>query len=309
MKGKGMLLVAMLVLGPAAAAADTAAFSKVVPAGPQDRVVISNISGSVTVVAWDRPEVDVQGTLEEGVERVEVDQQAGRVEVKVEQKKPFKQGGDAKLRISVPASASLEVSTVSAPMTVEGILGPARLRSVSGEIRSNVPDAEFEARSVTGRIVLAITGQGARVRATSVSGDVTLAGGGPGSRVSATSVSGDVSLSRGGGEVEVRSTSGSVDIAGDGMAAARMTTVSGSAQFRGSLSREGVVEVESVSGDVQVVAQAPAGFRYDLNAYSGRVRTCFGASVVEGQLTGVQGEGAGNVFAKSRSGSIELCDR
>ena len=37
---------------------------------PDGRVLVSNISGSVTVSGWDRPEVEVTGKLSDGVDRL-----------------------------------------------------------------------------------------------------------------------------------------------------------------------------------------------------------------------------------------------
>ena len=59
MSRKWMLPVAAL-LSTAALAAHAAEVNKQVPVGPNDRVKISNISGSVTITAWDRREVDIR---------------------------------------------------------------------------------------------------------------------------------------------------------------------------------------------------------------------------------------------------------
>jgi hypothetical protein len=45
-----------------------------------DRVNVSNIAGTVSISTWDRREIDVQGELGSGVERVEVNQDTGNVE-------------------------------------------------------------------------------------------------------------------------------------------------------------------------------------------------------------------------------------
>jgi len=306
MNRKFTLLVAALLSGVAIAAhaADTA-FSKQVQIGTQNRVLISNVAGSVTISTWDRKEVDVQGSLGDGVQSVEVSQDSGIVGVKVELKdNGWSEGsfrnGNARLQIKVPVDAMVEASTVSASISTNGLRGRQRLKSVSGDIRSDVTssgDLDFK----------------------TVSGSVDLTGNGAGARVRASSVSGNVSLNHIGGDVDARSTSGDVDIDAQGASAVHATVVSGDITLRGALAREADVDASSVSGRVKVNAQFPGGFNYDVNTFSGAIRNCFGADVDRNEgrrgfgggsrLAGSRGEGKATVRARSHSGAVELCDR
>ncbi len=307
MNRKFTLLVAALLSGVAIAAhaADTA-FSKQVQIGTQNRVLISNVAGSVTISTWDRKEVDVQGEVGDGVERVEVGQESGIVDVKVLLKDDNDwagmnwRKGSARLQIKVPADAMVEASTVSASISTNGLRGRQRLKSVSGDIRSDVTaNGDLDFKTVSGRVDLTGNGAGARVRASSVSGDV--------------------SLNHIGGDVDARSTSGDVDIDAQGASAVHATVVSGDITLRGALAREADVDASSVSGRVKVNAQFPGGFNYDVNTFSGAIRNCFGADVDRNEgrrgfgggsrLAGSRGEGKATVRARSHSGAVELCDR
>ncbi len=55
----------MVVLGvwAGAAQADSKSFERAVPAEPRGVVDISNVSGRIEVIGWDRPEVNVRGEL------------------------------------------------------------------------------------------------------------------------------------------------------------------------------------------------------------------------------------------------------
>ena len=305
MNRKSTLLVAALLSGVAIAAhaADTA-FSKQVQIGAQNRVLITNVAGSVTISTWDRKEVDVQGTLGDGVQSVEVNQDGGIVDVKVELKdNGWSEGsfrnGSARLQIKVPVDAMVEASTVSASISANGLRGRQRLKSVSGDIRSDVTaNGDLDFKTVSGRVDLNGNGAGARVRASSVSGTV--------------------SLNRIGGDVDARSTSGDVDIDAQGATAVHATVVSGDITLRGALAREADVDTSSVSGRVKVNAQFPGGFNYDVNTFSGAIRNCFGVEVDRNggrrgyggaRLAGSRGEGKATVRARSHSGAVELCDR
>jgi DUF4097 and DUF4098 domain-containing protein YvlB len=298
MTRKWMLLAAAMLSTSALAA--TTQFNKQVPIGPQDRVNVSNIAGSVSITTWDRREIDVQGELGSGVERVEVRQETGNVDVKVVVKDGDWWNGqtskdtEARLQIRMPAEVQLDISTVSAPITVSGVQGRMRMKSVSGDIRSSILGDDLDAKTV--------------------SGNVQLTGSNPKASVRASSVSGNVDLIQVGGDVDARSTSGDVDIDSKGSSDLRAHTVSGDIVVRGVLASDADLDLQSVSGRVKVAAQAPAGYRYDLSSFSGAIRNCFGYSAERNdtpgnsKLNGVRGEGKGNVRMKSHSGTVDLCD-
>ena len=298
MTRKWMLLAAAML--STAAVAATTQFNKQVPVGPQDRINVSNITGSVSITTWDRREIDVQAELGSGVERVDVRQETGNVDIKVIVKDGDWWNGqsqrdtEARLQIRMPADVQLDVNTVSADVTVSGVRGRMRLKSVSGDIRSSILGTDLDAKTV--------------------SGDVQLTGSNPQANVRASSVSGDVDLIQIGGDVEARSTSGDVDIDSKGASDLRAHTVSGDIEVRGVLASAADLDLQSVSGRVKVAAQAPAGFRYDVSSFSGSIRNCFGYNAerndVPGNshLSGVRGDGKGNLRMKSHSGTVDFCD-
>jgi len=301
MMRKWMLLTAALLSMTAVAAeAATTQFSKQVPIGSQNRVVISNLAGSVTMSTWDRREVDVQGELESNVERVDVKTDNGIVEIKVVLKDKNRLqhewgDGEAELKIRVPADSQAEIDTVSADITLAGLRGKQRVRSVSGDIHSDSASSDMELNSVSGNIELMGSGTAVRLRASSVSGTVT--------------------LSRVGGDVDARSVSGDLEIDLQGANDVHANVVSGDIALNGTLSREADLELTSVSGRLKVTAQAASGFNYDLNTFSGRIRSCFDREVESRdrssgkRLTGTRGEGKASIRLKSHSGTLELCDR
>jgi Putative adhesin len=299
MKMKWMLFAATM-LSTAAIAGAATQFNKQVPVGPQDRVNVSNIAGSVSITTWEGREIDVQGELGSGVDRVEVRQDTGNVDIKVIVKDgdwwngQSSRDGEARLQIRMPAGVQLDVNTVSAPIIVSGVRGRMRLKSVSGDIRSSIMGTDLDAKTV--------------------SGNVQLMGSNPQANVRASSVSGNVDLIQVGGDVDARSTSGDVDIDSKGSSELRAHSVSGDIGVRGVLASDADLDLQSVSGRVKVAAQAPGGYKYDLSSFSGSIRNCFGYAVERNDipgnshLNGVRGEGKGNVRMKSHSGTVDLCD-
>ena len=301
------LLAAVFVTTVAAAAdSSTTAYSKQIAIGATDRVNITNVAGSLSITAWDRKEVDIQGELASGIDHVDVKQADGSVEIRVVVKEGLWDDnswrndswkkGEANLRIRVPAGVRLEANTVSATLTASGLRGKTRLKSVSGDVRSDVIAQDLEAKSV--------------------SGDVELTGSGAASRLRANSVSGDVTLNKVAGDVEAKSVSGDVEIQLQAAEDVEVASVSGDVAVQGGLANQGELEAASVSGRVRITAQAPGGYHYELKSFSGRIKSCLaGGQVADskngrgGSVTGTLGQGSATLRVKSHSGNVELCDR
>jgi DUF4097 and DUF4098 domain-containing protein YvlB len=123
---------------PLAAFARDSAVERKVAAEANGEVVISNVSGSIDVRGWDRNEVQVTGHLGDGVERLDVETNGGRVVVKVVLPRGNSHDGEADIEVSVPKNSSVEVSAVSADVSSRGVLGTQRLKSVSGEVTADI---------------------------------------------------------------------------------------------------------------------------------------------------------------------------
>jgi DUF4097 and DUF4098 domain-containing protein YvlB len=285
--------VALGLWAGSAAHAESKSFERQVPADARGAVDISNVSGRIEVVGWDRSEVSVRGELDEGVERVDVTSEHGRTIVKVVLPHTGHHG-DAELRVKVPKESEVDVSAVSAEVTTSGVLGEQRLNAVSGDIT-----AEFAGD----------------LEVKTVSGEVRLKGHGQPARLHVSSVSGDVRLEHGAGDLEAGTVSGSLVVSLDSAKSVRARTTSGDLRFEGKLARGADFDATSVSGDLHVRASADGGYSYEARSFTGDITNCFGAAPVERQhgpghtLEGARGDGAGHVRLKTMSGDIQLCDR
>ncbi len=285
----------MVVLGvwAGAAQADSKSFERAVPAEPRGVVDISNVSGRIEVIGWDRPEVNVRGELDEGVERVDVTSEHGRTVVKVVLPHAGHHG-DADLRVKVPKESEVNVSAVSAEVTTSGVQGEQRLSAVSGDITAEFA-GDLEVKTVSGEVKLKGHGQPARLHVRSVSGDVR--------------------LEHGAGDLEAGTVSGSLVLSLDSARSVRARTTSGDLHFEGKLNRGADLDATSVSGDLHVRASADGGYSFEARSFNGDITNCFGAEPVERHhgsghtLEGTRGEGAGHVRLNTMSGSIQLCDR
>ncbi len=105
------------------------------------RVNISTFDGSITVRAWDKPEVHYMATKrahdEESLKQITiVGQQQGQTIV-INAKNEQEYNGSVQLEVHVPRNSSLHVSSGDGPLTLEGVSGDITLRSGDGPITVN----------------------------------------------------------------------------------------------------------------------------------------------------------------------------
>jgi DUF4097 and DUF4098 domain-containing protein YvlB len=280
-----------LCLGTAVHAAEKT-FQKELPLDAKGVVEISNTAGTVDVSAWERPEVGVRAELDEGVERIDMDGDHGRVNIKVVLPSGSSRHSEARLHVQVPRDSELHVTTVSADQVIDGVAGLQRLSSVSGEVSTEIAGADLELKTV--------------------SGDVRVKGHGQPARLHVTTVSGDIHMEHAAGDLDAGTVSGDLALMLDSAGEVRLRTTSGDMAFQGKLKPGARVEAATVSGDIKVRAPAEAGYTYEATTFSGDITDCFEAhsemSTVGHTISGTRGAGNGRLRLKAMSGDVQLCD-
>lgn len=258
---------------------------------------VSNVTGSVDVTAWDRNEVELTAVLESDKDRLEFEATERQVRIRVVRPDDHFGGSDeAILTLRIPKGARISAETVSADITVAGVLGEQRLESVSGDVQTNAYDAP--------------------VKLSTVSGDGTINGSGGKAAVSVESVSGLIEVDgiRGGFDGEVVSGSLTINLA----AAERLnaTSISGDIDAHVELLPTARVEMETVSGTIGLVIKPPVNAGLEIESFSGDIDSCFGPPARDknrygpgSELSFTQGSGGARVSINSLSGDITICDR
>jgi DUF4097 and DUF4098 domain-containing protein YvlB len=263
-------------------------------AAPKGLVEIVVVAGAVDVMAWDRPEVEVTGTVDDSVERVDVASAGERTSVHVVMRAGMSwHGGEARLNVHVPAQSSVTANVVSATLKIAGVRGNAQLQSVSGDIEGDL-HGDVRAGTVSGNL---------RMNAREAQ------------HIEVKSISGDVDLSGGGGEVEVTTVSGTAKAELGLVTRGRFKTVSGDLVAGLALSPAADLNGESVSGDVSFnFASAPDG-EFDVQSFSGDIHNCFGPKPVKAEygpgsrLEFTNGAGHARVRVDTKSGDVRLCTK
>lgn len=270
--------------------------NKTLDADKNGRVSVSNLSGSVEVIGWDRGKVEVTGDIGDDVEDF-IFERNGRqttIKVKVPDRSWGKKDVSSELVIKVPEASSLDVATVSADIEVEGVTGEQSLQCVSGDISTEGFTSDIDAETVSGDVDISGSGKDAEWDLSSVSGDVT-----------ADNLSGDV-------EAEV--VSGDVEIAGGTFERVRLETVNGDIVFNAGMRKGGKVDVDTVNGTVEVEFEGEVSARFDVETFNGRIRNCFGPKAERTdeyapgwELSFTEGDGDGRVSIATLNGGVSLC--
>lgn len=166
-----MLLVAAAL--PLSAQADRD-IDRTVPAEGIREIRISNVSGSIEVNGTDRDDVRVTGRIEDDVEEVVIEKDGSVlvIEVQIDEVKRGRVRGSADLDLAVPAGLRLTAIATSADIEVDGMRGEQRLKSVSGDVRTEVWGEPLSAETVSGDIRVLGHGETSAARLAAVSGDV-----------------------------------------------------------------------------------------------------------------------------------------
>lgn len=262
------------------------------------RVSISNVAGTVNVIAWDRNEVQVTGNLGDGAKPLAIIGSNDHLEIKVEPQGGagwFNWGGDSRmgpttLELHVPRAASLEVDVVSAPLVIDGMEGGSiKVNTVSGKARINARTPTLTVDSVSGGIEQA----------------------GHADKVELQTVSGDILAPALGNQVELQTISGRIQASGGPWQKLTLSTVSGNVQLNGGLTAGGSINIDSMSGDVQLQVPANTGANLHASSFSGNLRSDFGTATRPehgpgSSLDARLGNGQGKINVETFSGDLRV---
>lgn len=286
-----------VLIGSALLAVATAQAREVdesIDAAADGQVEIINISGSVEVFGGSSSTVEVKGELGSKVEELILERNGNKVLVKVKVPRNNSNNISSDLVIRVPEDSSLDVSTVSADITVEDVRGEQKLQTVSGDVVTQSFGRDVSAQSVSGDVEVNSNGDDAETQANTVSGDVTVIN--ASGSVSAEVVSGDVLVREGSFErVSLNSVNGELD-------------------FQAALRSGGRLSAESVNGDVDIQFDGDVAARFDIETFNGNISNCFGPKAERTskyapgwELSFTQGDGDGRVTISTLNGDIDLC--
>src|SRR5512143_3093933 len=117
---------------------------------PGARLNLDNFDGGVVVTTWSRNAVRVQATHDDDT-RVEVDVSGASVDVRGHSRYG---PPEVEYRLTVPADMSLEISTHSGDVQIDGTRGEVDVQTTEGVVKVNGGAGRVSLQSVEGEITL-----------------------------------------------------------------------------------------------------------------------------------------------------------
>lgn len=173
------------------------AITETIDLAPEAEVELNVVAGSVRVTTWDRAAVEmhvrIEGETEKQVENTQVQVEGNGSQVTINTDDDGEgeiglftllgfgeaSGLETNCTLQVPATASLSITSESAPVEVEGLEGdimiegassPVRLNGVAGDVRVATFSGSLEANHVRGNVTFATFSGDARAHLDSVAG-------------------------------------------------------------------------------------------------------------------------------------------
>lgn len=228
---KKTLAFVLMALAAAGVATADRTIDETRPLEADGRVEISIISGEVEVVGWSGDGVAISARLESGVEELEISSGGGRLRIEAELEHRTRNNGSVYLTLKIPVTASLDVETVSANISVDGVSGELDLESVSGKVEVSGASTSLEAASVSGNVI-----------ATATAG-----------RSELESVSGNIIVRQATGRLETSVVSGNIEIEGGLLDKFSGESVSGSIFCAAAPTDRAHFDMETMSGKIELV--------------------------------------------------------
>ena len=266
------------------------------PAGPGGEVYIEVLSGTLTVEAWGSNQVEVTGTLGDGVESLEIDADEDGVYIEVEYDEEYhgRQEVDTDLTIKVPAGSGLSIETVSAAVSVTGVSGEVEVETVSGNIDIGSRPAALDVESVSGNI---------HVETAPPESDLS-------------SVSGLIEVREASGLMDVENVSGKIMIHGGVINGGDLESVSGDITCHAVPGPGSDLDIETLDGTLTLLVEPNLVASFELTTFSGSIENQIGpepqrtSKYTPGlELSFNTGHGGPSISLESFSGSIKLMTR
>ncbi|MEM9406399.1 MAG: hypothetical protein AAGA81_10215 [Acidobacteriota bacterium] len=257
---------------------------------PGEPVRIDIAFGELKIVGTDQARLRAHGEIDEGLSGLRLARDGGALEVRT--KLPFR-SWLRRLRHDEPRAAvqltiELPRHTPLFVVTREGLVD---VQELSGRLGVVTVAADVEIRGALESVAVE-----------SVSGDIELRGGAE--RWSAHSLSGDVRLWGDGGGLALETVDGAIEVRGANLKG-RLRTVSGTVLFEGDVANDGLLEIDTEAGPIEVRADTRAQ-RIDLLTDRGRVvdRRPDVEAPLPDQRSLLAGDGGGTLRVRTFSASI-----
>jgi DUF4097 and DUF4098 domain-containing protein YvlB len=237
-----------------------------------EKIHINNMRGMVNIVAVDKAEFSVKGTLDEKAKGFELTSKNGVT--KFEVKMPSRVYADydedeqevgSRLEIQVPVGSQVEFSGVNAEVTAKGIQGGTTLTSVNGSVLGENLGSDVSLETVNGQI--RSKNNNGRLKLQTVNGEIEDEG--SKGKLTLESVNGEIKSVSQAKEVELSVVNGEGRLQLDGTERLDFDSVNGDVTVDLKNSQTPKIEASTVGGSIHLTLDANVKARFELSGSAG----------------------------------------
>ena len=218
------------------------------PLAPGTEVVVAMGAGSLSVMGWDRSEIEITSPTASLADSLQVRRETGKIVLEP----GVTDLGErlvGELHLRLPHGSDLHIASTSAGIVISDMTGDLEIQTDAGNVDVSAPGARsLQVATVAGAV---------DVRAEA---DV----------LSLATVSGSIRF-RGRGALNLTTVSGSMRIDAELRGTNTIRAVSARVDFEGSLAPETQLAITSHTGDVRLVLAERDPVRFELSTFDGRI--------------------------------------
>jgi hypothetical protein len=249
------------------------------------RLEASVYAGSITVKAWNRDAVRIQGDTRK---KDHLDISSDGSTISIETSGKWGPAGNADLEITMPAWMGLELSGVETDLAVEGCKCTVHGETVRGDVTVKGGEGNVSVQSVEGSVTV-----------TDVNG-----------RVEAQSVNESVTVERITGDLAVQTVNGDVTMVAIRSGSVEASTVNGDISYDGTIQNGGRYELSTHQGDMTVTMPETANATVSVNTFNGSFESDYPVTLTgknqRRKFSFTIGNGSARVDLESFGGDIRL---
>ncbi len=207
---------------------------------------LSNHQGMVTISTWDRDEMRIRATWDEGSQPVSIRNVGSTVRVRVERAYGLPR---VEFDLTVPRRMSIALQGVELDVAIDGSEGNISVQSVEGSI---------DVEGGTGNVAIQTVDGDVTVR--NANGNITL-----------HAIEGDVTVVDSRGAIDVETVEGDVGLLDIDSKNIRVNVVDGDVTFRGAIHDDGRYFISTHDGDLEITFPRDANARVTITTFDGEL--------------------------------------
>ena len=232
------------------------------------RIFIENQRGDVRIEGWDKPQLKIEGELDDKAEGYRLDVEGSRVEFIVKMPRNLRgwnNGDGSRLTIYMPKSSELEFAGVNVTVSAKELEAGAEIDTVNGDITVQKISGNMSFETVNGDVnAHDLNGD---IRFETVNGEINDKNSQGALRF--TAVNGDIKSKTKAQDVRLENVNGDIDFAFDAIKKLRINTVNGEAEVHiNKLLADANIRFESVSGDAEFYFPADVSAKFEIEAHA-----------------------------------------